>query len=352
MPWTACRSTIRLVRPDEVEAHRYTLTESKAGGYAAGYPDLGLGPHRRLDPCRPISIPRAIPSAASTSWSRMSCRRRSRPSSPPRRRPSSPASRAKSTLQSDYLYGAPGADLLVKASVTIEQNSDPFANAFPGYYFGLVDEKVEPQVETWDDTTTDAKGQASFDMTPTDLPDTPQPLKATLRTEVYEFGGRPVIKTLTLPVRNKPISLGIKPQFSDDAVASGVDAGFEVIAVNKAGARAAANGVQYRLVPEDWDYQWFYQGLELGLQDRHPRQAGRGDGQAGPEARRRPPSSRSRSIGATTVSRSMTPPRAPPPATASMPAGAPHRVPATRRTASRSSPTRRCTKRGRRRPCC
>ena len=123
----------------------------------------------------------------------------------------------------------------MKATITVEQDSDPFANAFPGYLFGLVDEKVEPQVETFDDSTTDGKGQASFDMTPTDLPDTPQPLKATLRTEVYEFGGRPVIKSLTLPVRNKPIFLGIKPQFGDDAVASGVDAGFEVIAVNKAG---------------------------------------------------------------------------------------------------------------------
>src|SRR6185369_4675646 len=148
-------------------------------------------------------------------------------------------------LQSDYLYGAPAADLLVKASITIEQDNDPFAN-FPGYHFGLVDEKVDPQVETWDDTTTDAKGQASFDMTPSDLPDTPQPLKITLRTEVYEFGGRPVIKSLTLPVRNKPVFLGVKPQFSDDAVASGMDAGFELIAVDKAGAMAAANGVQYR----------------------------------------------------------------------------------------------------------
>jgi Large extracellular alpha-helical protein len=94
-------------------------------------------------------------------------------------------------------------------------------------------------------------------MTPTDLPDTPQPLKATLRTEVYEFGGRPVIKTLTLPVRNKSIFLGIKPQFSDDAVASGVDAGFESSPSTRQ-ARWPRPRVQYRLVPEDWDYQWFY----------------------------------------------------------------------------------------------
>jgi uncharacterized protein YfaS (alpha-2-macroglobulin family) len=248
--------TIRLVRPDEVEAHRYTLTQAKAGGYAVDIPisasartgawvvQAYLDP--KGDPIGSLNflvedvVPAKIESKLTTKATAIE-----------------PGQPTEVALQSDYLYGAPAADLLVKASITIEQDNDPFAN-FPGYHFGLVDEKVDPQVETWDDTTTDAKGQASFDMTPSDLPDTPQPLKITLRTEVYEFGGRPVIKSLTLPVRNKPVFLGVKPQFSDDAVASGVDAGFELIAVDKAGAMAAANGVQYRLVPEDWDYQWFY----------------------------------------------------------------------------------------------
>ncbi|HEY2112608.1 MAG TPA: MG2 domain-containing protein, partial [Dongiaceae bacterium] len=248
---------IRLVRPDEVEAHRYTLTEAKAGGYAVDIPisasartgawvlQAYLDP--KGDPIGSLNflvedvVPAKIETKLTTTATAIE-----------------PGQPSEVALQSNYLYGAPGADLLVKATLTIEQDSDPFANVFPGYRFGLEDEKVDPQVETWDDTTTDAKGQASFDMTPDNLPDTPQPLKATLRTEVYEFGGRPVIKSLALPVRNKPVSLGIKPQFADDAVASGVDAGFELIAVNKAAAMAAANGVQYRLVPEDWDYQWFY----------------------------------------------------------------------------------------------
>jgi hypothetical protein len=32
-----------------------------------------------------------------------------------------------------------------------------------------------------------------------------------LRVEVYEFGGRPVIVSVQLPVRNKSLFLGIKP---------------------------------------------------------------------------------------------------------------------------------------------
>ena len=173
-------------------------------------------------------------------------------------------------LQSNYLYGAPGADLLVKATLTIEQDSDPFADALPGLPLRPGGREGRAPGRDLGRHHHRCQGPGELRHDADDLPDTPQPLKATLRTEVYEFGGRPVIKTLTLPVRNKPIFLGIKPLFADDAVASGVDAGFEIIAVNKAGAMAAANGVQYRLVPEDWDYQWFYQGLRIGTTRSSP----------------------------------------------------------------------------------
>ncbi len=249
--------TIRLVRPDEVEARRYALRESGAGGYAVDIPisasartgswalQAYLDP--KGDPIGGLSIlvEDVVPAKIET---RLSTTAKS----------IEPGQPTEVALASKYLYGAPAADLLVKAGVTVEQDSDPFAGSFPGYAFGLEDEKVEPKVEPFDDTSTDDKGQASFDMTPAELPDTVQPLKATLRTEVYEFGGRPVIKTLSLAIRNRARLIGIKPQFSDGAVPSGGEAGFEIIAVDKAGAATAAGGLQYRLIPEDWDYQWFY----------------------------------------------------------------------------------------------
>src|SRR5206468_1348741 len=112
---------------------------------------------------------------------------------------------------------APGAGLLVKATIVVEHDSQPCADLFPGYGFGLADEPVEAESQAFEDTSTDDKGVAQFDMTPADLPDTPQPLKATLRTEVYEFGGRPVIKTLSLPIRNHRLAIGLKPLFGDGA---------------------------------------------------------------------------------------------------------------------------------------
>ena len=249
--------TLKLIRPDEVEAHSYTLTEQGAGGYAL---DIPMSASSRtgswtvqayLDPkgeaVGSLSflvedvVPARIEATLSTDAKTI--------------KPGDPTQVA---LASKYLYGAPAAKLLVKGTLTVEQDSDPFLGAFPGFQFGLVDEKVDPQSEDYDDQTTDDKGDASFDMTPSDLPDTAQPLKATLHAEVYEFGGRPVIRTLSLPIRNHPLTVGLKPLFADGAVASGADADFDVIAVDAAGNGVAANGLQYRLIPEDWDYQWFY----------------------------------------------------------------------------------------------
>jgi uncharacterized protein YfaS (alpha-2-macroglobulin family) len=249
--------TLRLVRPDEVEANRFTLKDGGAGGYGL---DIPISPSARtgswtveayLDPkgsaigSMTFLVEDVVPAhieAKLTSDAKAVI----------------PGKPTNVDLASKYLYGAPAANLVVKATLVIEQDSAPFGDLFPNYEFGLVDQPVDAQTLNFDDSTTDDKGLDQFDMTPDELPDTPQPLKATFRAEVYEFGGRPVIKTLALPIRNHPLSIGIKPLFGDGAVDGGADAGFDVIAVDAQGKQAAAGGLTYRLVPEDWDYQWFF----------------------------------------------------------------------------------------------
>jgi alpha-2-macroglobulin len=248
--------TLRLVRPDEVEANRFALKDAGAGGYGVDVPisasartgswtvEAYLDPKGAAIGSMTFLVEDVVPAHIE---SKLTTDAKS----------ITPGQPTNVDLQSKYLYGAPGAGLLVKASIVIEQDSAPYADLFPGYAFGLADEPVEAQTENFDDTSTDDKGVAQFDMTPTEIVDTPQPLKATLRTEVYEFGGRPVIKTLTLPIRNHALSIGLKPQFTGGAVDNGSDAGFDVVAVNGAGAAIAEN-LRYRLIPEDWDYQWFF----------------------------------------------------------------------------------------------
>src|SRR5207244_5185941 len=62
----------------------------------------------------------------------------------------------------------------------------------------------------------------------------------------------------SLPIRNHRLAIGLKPLFGEGAVENGGDAAFDVIAINAAGVASAAGGLQYRLIPEDWDYQWFF----------------------------------------------------------------------------------------------
>ena len=160
-------------------------------------------------------------------------------------------------VDAKYLYGAPASDLPVKASIAISRQDQPPAN-YPGYSFTLADEDVSVVQVPLDDTRTDADGKVSLPVDLAELPDTPQPLKATLTVEVYEVGGRPVIETLELPIRNRPLQLGIKPLFSDGSVPGGGEAAFDVVAVNADGTPAAASKLHYQLVAEDWDYQWSY----------------------------------------------------------------------------------------------
>ncbi len=161
------------------------------------------------------------------------------------------------SVDARYLYGAPAGDLPVKASVAIARQDTPPSN-YPGYSFTLADESVDVVQVPLDDARTDGDGKVDLPVQLDDLPDTPQPLKATLSVEVYEFGGRPVIKTLELPIRNRPLLVGLKPLFSDGIVPDGAEAAFEVVAINGDGTPAAVDKLHYQLVRENWDYQWYY----------------------------------------------------------------------------------------------
>lgn len=159
-------------------------------------------------------------------------------------------------LSVKYLYGALGAGLPVKAEAVVGKASDPFPQ-YPGYHFDLADETIDPVRTELAGTTTDENGEAQVPLFLDNIPDTAQPLSATVRIEVADVGGRSIAETLELPIRNRPLALGLKPLFPDDTVDRGATASFEAIAVGDDGSRKALDKVSYRLVQEDWDYQWF-----------------------------------------------------------------------------------------------
>ena len=164
---------------------------------------------------------------------------------------------AQVTVVSQFLYGAPAANLKAEAEVVLAEDPNPYP-AFPGYRFGLAQESWTAQRFPVALVGTDAEGKAQAQLTLTEQPDTSRPLQARLRVSVFEPGGRPVNRSLNLPYRPQPFAIGLKPRFSDDGVPLGQEAGFDIIALDPRGQPLTKAGLQARIVREDRDYYWYY----------------------------------------------------------------------------------------------
>jgi uncharacterized protein YfaS (alpha-2-macroglobulin family) len=91
------------------------------------------------------------------------------------------------------------------------------------------------------------------------LPDTSlssRPLEATVNVRVLDTSERPVERTVTLPVLPTRDRLGIKPLF-EGAAGENSQAAFELIAVDRDGARVAQAGTAWSLYKIETQFQWF-----------------------------------------------------------------------------------------------
>ncbi len=248
--------TLRLLRPDGVEAQRFDNLQGTVGGFQQ---DIVISEAARtgqwtveayVDPAGPALVSESflvedvVPARIEATLK-------------PAADTIAPGQPVDVAGEAKFLYGAPAGDLRVKADLVVAPDSDPFPQ-FEGYRFGLAEEEVDPVRIALADGRTDAKGGFALPVQLEELPDVQAPLKATLRVEVYEFGGRPVIESVGLPVRNRDLYLGIKPLFADDEVAENSAAEFDIVALDKDGQVVAAPALQYRLVREEWDYNWFF----------------------------------------------------------------------------------------------
>lgn len=159
------------------------------------------------------------------------------------------------TIDAQFLYGAPAAELATEASLTLQQAATPFPD-FSDYKFGLVQDAFSPRTRPITTPATDAAGQSRVDILLDGLPDTTVPLEAEIRTAVFDSSGRTANETTTLPVRQEHPWIGLKPLFSG-SLAEGSDARFEVIGLDAGGRPAAIKGLRWDLVEEIHDYQWF-----------------------------------------------------------------------------------------------
>ncbi|GAB2175004.1 alpha-2-macroglobulin family protein [Dongia sp. agr-C8] len=166
-----------------------------------------------------------------------------------------------------FLYGAPAADLNGELSVVLRRAAKPYPS-FADYQFGEEQDRGTPPVQV-DPVKfkTDGEGKSDTQFTLPALPATSQPLEAVVHASLFDIGGRPVEKSMTLPVESHPYAIGIKPNFDSDYIGGDSVAGFSVIAVDPSGQRIARKGLtwvlyevfyewrEYQSINGDWDWQ-------------------------------------------------------------------------------------------------
>ena len=169
-----------------------------------------------------------------------------------------PAAATSISVDAQYLYGAPAADLPGEAEAVLRVDPQPWPD-WGEYGFGLVQESFDPQRVSLRMPQTGADGTSRLTVALDALPDTSLPLQAEIRATVFDMGGRPVNEAMVLPVRPDRPWIGLKSRFGE-RVEQRASAGFDIIALDGEGQRIALAGATFQLVREIYDYQWYLSG--------------------------------------------------------------------------------------------
>ncbi|MEO0939473.1 MAG: alpha-2-macroglobulin family protein [Pseudomonadota bacterium] len=243
--------TAILYRPDGVEYSRHTRTDSLAGGHVFSLP-LGTDVPRgtwRLDlksdlgaealASQRLLVEDFLPERIDVALSL--------PDNPLRLGDTPPL-----TVQADYLFGAPGADLAVEGETRLRRRAA--LEGYPGYAFGPYDSEFRTRTQYLEAGRTGADGTATLALTlPEVEPESVQGLllEAATRIRVLEGAGRPVERELVTPLDAQGVRIGLKPAF-EDVVPEGTAARFDAIALGEDAVpvRWTVNRIVTR-------YQWY-----------------------------------------------------------------------------------------------
>lgn len=163
------------------------------------------------------------------------------------------------TLDGRFLYGAPAADLDIEGEVAITKAAE--RPGFPGTVFGLTasdEDDFRPETFPLEDLPqTDADGKAEFDIALSSVPESTQPLDATIVLRLAEPGGRAIERKLKLPVTPSAEMIGVKPLFSGQSLGDQDTASFDVVMVAPDGKTVEAKGLKWQLLSVESKYQWY-----------------------------------------------------------------------------------------------
>jgi uncharacterized protein YfaS (alpha-2-macroglobulin family) len=160
-----------------------------------------------------------------------------------------------------FLYGTPGADLRGEAEATLAVDPAPFPN-YRGWRFGLQEEKFKAEPIELPVDQTDADGRSKVGGRIEKAPDSTRPLKASIKVSIFEPGGRSTDTEISLPVRTKPLFIGLHERFRDRRIEEDTEAAFDIVAVDAEGKPVAREALRYALVREESEYHWYRTGQQ------------------------------------------------------------------------------------------
>ncbi len=241
-----------LRRPDGVEYSRHLSTEDASGGHVFKMPVAATAPRGswtldiKTDPDAPVLASQKVlvedflPERIDFDLAL--------PDAPIR-----PGDTTQLTVDARYLFGAPGAGLSADGTVGIRPVRQ--LDAFPGYEFGLYDERISARSDFVDGGKTDAQGQLVIDVDIPKAASTDRPYEADIVMRVKEGSGRPVERDITRMLAPAGPMIGIKPAF-DGVVSEGTEASFEVIAVGS-DLTTTDMAVKWTMNRVQTRYQWY-----------------------------------------------------------------------------------------------
>ncbi|MEK7266234.1 MAG: alpha-2-macroglobulin [Pseudomonadota bacterium] len=155
-----------------------------------------------------------------------------------------------------YLYGAPAGALGVEAEARLRLDPNPFPDQ-KGYRYGPADSRFDERYLTLTNSTTDAAGKASVNLTIEGAPENyGAPLRADLVVGVVEPGGRVVRESARVPVRPDDRYLGLKLSKDGWGFGQNEPAEIDAVLVDWQGKQVAGS-LEWRLVEEDYWFDWY-----------------------------------------------------------------------------------------------
>ncbi|MFT6025413.1 MAG: hypothetical protein ACI9PY_003549 [Ascidiaceihabitans sp.] len=244
--------TAILSRPDGVEYSRHTSAGSLAGGHVFALPVANTVP-RGTWRLQLMSDLEAAPLATQTVLVEDFLPERidvelTLPDAPLRL-----GDRPPLTVNAQYLFGAPGADLVVEGSVRLRSRNT--LDGWNGYAFGRHDAQLTTRTAYLNGARTDSDGIAQMELVLPSIEGDYPILEATAIIDVAEGSGRPVERRITKAITPDQPVIGINPGF-DDVLSENSEALFELIAVG-ANGQATDMPVKWTVNRVSTRYQWY-----------------------------------------------------------------------------------------------